>query len=326
MGAEPNGQPRAVAVVGTGEIGRSWIRVFARAGYETRAWDPEPEQLASAWEWMKAELKRARKEQGLRKRVVRSEREHVVRCATLQEAVDGVIWVQESGPEVLEQRRPIFAQLDKLTPPKAVLASSTSMLDMTAIAKGLSGANRCVIAHPVNPPHIIPAVEVVGGHRTDPLVLRRAVRFLERLGLTPVLLRGYVTGLLLHRMEAALVREALHLVKEGFASPEAVDAVMRDGLGLRWALMGPFAVGNTSTDGGIREFFRRYRPVFERVCADLCGDLTLTPEVVDQLAKSVDGTWRRVSRAQQRAWRDDMVGRIRHLKEAHPVKPPDPDD
>ena len=321
MMPEVKQRAKFVAVVGAGVIGRSWIRVFARARYETRVWDPDPAQVEHAWEWVKADLKRARKQHGIRKRVARAEREQVVRCETLEQALDGVSWVQESGPERLEAKHAIFARLDQLAPPKAILASSTSALDMTAIADGLAAAPRCVVAHPVNPPHVVPVVEVVGGARTDPLVLRRAVRFLERVGQTPVLLQRYVPGFFLNRMQAALVREAVHLAKEGVATPAAIDAVIRDGLGLRWALMGPFGVGNTNADGGIREYFGRYREAFETLSQDLCPDLSLTPEIVEHVAKAVDGFWRGVPREDQQAWRDDMVLRIRDLKAAHPILP-----
>ena len=317
---------QAVAVIGTGVIGRSWIRVFARAGLETRIWDTDPAQVDAAWSWLKADLKRSRKEHGLRKRVVRAEREQVVRCETLEEALRGVFWVQESGPENLDAKRAMFAEMDRLAPPKAVLASSTSTLDMTKIAEGLSGASRCIVAHPVNPPHVIPVVEVLGGAHTDPLVVRKSVRFLERVGQTPVLLRKFVTGFLLNRMQAALLREAVHLVKEGVTTPEGVDAVIRDGLGLRWALLGPFGVANTNADGGLREYFTRYGPSYQMLSGDLTSEFALTPELIDSMAKSVDATNRRLPREVQRSWRDDMVVRIRDLKAMHPAVEPEADE
>jgi hypothetical protein len=110
------------------------------------------------------------------------------------------------------------------------------------------------------------------------------------------------------------------------ATTEAIDTVVREGLGLRWALMGPFAVGNTNADGGIREYFQRYAGPLGTLSKDLGSDLNLSPELIEHIAKSVDGIWRRVPRAQQRVWRDDMVLRLRELKAAHPVVPPDPDD
>ena len=294
-------RPQAVAVIGTGVIGRSWIRVFARAGLETRIWDAEPAQIEAAWAWLKADLKRSRREHGLRKRVIREEREHVTRCETLEQALEGVFWVQESGPENLDAKRALYADLDRLAPPKAVLASSTSTLDMTKITEGLAGASRCVIAHPVNPPHVVPVVEVLGGAHTDPLVVRKSVRFMERVGQVPVLLRKYVPGFLLNRMQAALVREALHLVKEGVTTPEGVDAVVRDGLGLRWALLGPFGVANTNADGGLREYFTRYGPSYEMLSKDLTSEFCLTPELIESMGKSVDAANRRLPRDLQRS-------------------------
>ena len=319
-------RPQAVAVIGTGVIGRSWIRVFARAGLETRIWDADPGQVEAAWAWLKADLKRSRREHGLRKRVIREEREHVTRCETLEQALEGVFWVQESGPENLDAKRALYADLDRLAPPKAVLASSTSTLDMTKIAEGLAGASRCVVAHPVNPPHVVPVVEVLGGAHTDPLVVRKSVRFMERVGQVPVLLRKYVPGFLLNRMQAALVREAVSLVKEGVTTPEGVDAVVREGLGLRWALLGPFGVANTNADGGLREYFTRYGASFEMLSKDLTSEFCLTPELIESMGKSVDAANRRVPRDLQRSWRDDMVVRIRQLKTLHPAVEPEEDE
>jgi 3-hydroxyacyl-CoA dehydrogenase len=316
---------QSVAVIGTGVIGRSWIRVFARAGLTTRIWDADPAQIQAAWDWLKADLKRSRREHGLRKRAIRAEREQVVRCESLEDALQGVFWVQESGPENLEAKRAMYAELDRLAPPKAVLASSTSTLDMSAIAEGLSGKSRCVVAHPVNPPHVVPVVEVLGGLHTDPLVVRKSVRFLERVGQTPVLLKKYVPGFLLNRMQAALVREAVSLVKEGVATPEGIDAVIREGLGLRWALLGPFGVANTNADGGLREYFARYLASFEMLSRDLTSEFAVTPELIESMGKAVDAANRRVPRELQRSWRDDMVVRIRELKAMHPVVEPEVD-
>lgn len=316
---------RVVAVVGTGVIGRSWTRVFARAGLETRIWDPDPARMDQAWEWYKADLRRLRKELGLRKAETREERRSVLRCATLEEALAGAHYVQESGPENLEQKRDLFQALDAGASPKAILASSTSALDMGAIAEGLPGAARCVVAHPVNPPHVVPVVEVLGGPATDPLTVRRTLRFLARVGQTPVLLRRYVPGFLLNRMQAALVREAINLVRDGVASVEAVDAVIREGLGLRWAMMGPFGVANTNADGGVREYLTRFGSSFEGLWRDLATDTALTPELIERLASGTDLMYRRASREEQRQWRDDMVARVRRLKDSHPLIPPTED-
>jgi 3-hydroxyacyl-CoA dehydrogenase len=313
---------RVVAVIGTGVIGRSWMRVFARAGLETRIWDPDAAQVERAWEWYKADLRRLRKTLGLAKAETRAERRSVVRCATLEEALAGAHYVQESAPERLELKREVFVALDASAPPKAILASSTGTLDFGAITDGLAGAARCLMAHPVNPPHVVPVVEVVGGPATDPATLRRTLRFLARIGQTPVLLRRPVPGLLHYRMQAALLREAISLVRDGIATVESVDTVVREGLGLRWALQGPFGVANTETDGGVRELLARFGEGLESIWRDLARDTSLTPELIERLGAGTDHMYRRTSREVQRQWRDDTVTRLQRLKAAHPLESP----
>jgi L-gulonate 3-dehydrogenase len=319
-------QHRAVAVVGTGVVGRSWMRVFARAGLETRIWDVDPVQIDRAWDWYKADQRRIRKQGGMRKAVARNERSNVVRCRDLGDALDGVTWVQENCPEDLGAKRAVFADLDRMADPRALLVSSTASLDMTAIADGLAGAGRCLVAHPVNPPHVIPLVEVLGGQQTEPLAVRRAMRFLERIGQTPVLLRRYAPGFLLNRLQAALLREALHLVATGVARPDAIETVVRDGLGLRWAFLGPFDVPNTNADGGVREYFARRGEVLEALWDDLGKGNPLTPEVVERVGQALDTMHRTVPHETLREWRDDMIVRLRRLKTMHPPggeAPPD---
>ena len=311
-------QHRAVAVIGTGVVGRSWMRVFARAGLETRIWDVDPVQIDRAWDWYKSDQKRIRKQGGMRKTVARSERSNVIRCRDLGDALAGVTWVQENCPEDLALKQVVFADLDRLADARAVLASSTASLDMTTITDGLGGAGRCLVAHPVNPPHVIPLVEVLGGQQTDPLVVRRAIRFLERVGQTPVLLRRYVPGFLVSRLQAALLREALHLVATGVARADAIETVVKDGLGLRWAFLGPFDVANTNADGGVREYFARRGEVLAALWEDLGKDNPLTPEVGQRIGEALDMMHRQVPRESLREWRDDMIARLRRLKAMHP--------
>ncbi|MGQ0648437.1 MAG: 3-hydroxyacyl-CoA dehydrogenase NAD-binding domain-containing protein, partial [Gemmatimonadaceae bacterium] len=235
---DDGGLPRSVAIVGTGVIGRSWLRVFSRTGVPVRFWDASEEALERAAAWHDGEARRDRAPATL-----------VRQCGSLDEALEHADYVQESGPENLALKQELYRDLDRLAPPDAILASSTSALDMTEIAAGLEGCNRCVVAHPVNPPHVVPVVEVLGGTRTDPSVVEATVRVLRAVGQSPVVLKRFVPGFLLNRMQAALVREALALLESGVADADAIDAVIRDGLGLRWALMGPFGVANTNADG-----------------------------------------------------------------------------
>jgi 3-hydroxyacyl-CoA dehydrogenase len=269
-------------------------------------------------EWIGATLAAGRATGAIAATAVRRRRNRITEHGTLGEALRGAGWVQESGPERLPTKRAIYAELDRYAEADAILASSTSALDMTEIAAGLTGAWRCVVAHPTNPPHVIPAVEVVPGAATRTDVVRRAAEFLASVGQTPVVLRAFVPGFLMNRMQAALVREAIALVARGVADAAAVDAVIRDGIGLRWALFGPFGAANTNADGGVREYFTRYRTAFQALWSDLMDSPTLTAELIERLGAMTDDMEGRVPRADLRRWRDDLVARIRDLRAAHP--------
>jgi len=308
-----------VAVVGTGVIGRSWIQVFARAGCRVRAYDADPDQLASALAWLKQDLKDLRRGEKLKKKGAKAIWKRVTACGSLKEALEGAGWVQESGPEDLALKRSLVAELDQAAGPDSIIGSSTSALDMTEIAQGLSGARRCLVAHPVNPPHVIPVVEVLGGLETDFAAVRDAVRFLDSVGQTPVLMKKFAPGFLLNRMESALVREAVDLVATGVADVDAVDAVIRDGLGLRWALMGPFGVATANADGGIREYFTRFRAAYHGLWDALRTDTRFSDELVERLGQETDAMTDGASLAEQRTWRDRMVTAIREIKVRRPL-------
>ncbi len=292
-----------VAIIGCGVIGRSWMRVFTRAGHEVCAWDHDGAAVQRAMAWHDDERVRAG-----------SPGPAPIVAESLGEALRGVDWVQESGPEALDAKQAIYRELDMWAPREAILASSTSTLDMTQIAEGLAGAARCIVAHPVNPPHVVPAVEVLGGVATSAAVVERTCEVLRAVGQVPVLMHRYVRGFLLNRMQAALVREAVHLVQSGVADVDAVDAVIRDGLGLRWALMGPFGVANTNADGGAREYFTRYGASFRWLMDDLGSAPEFSPDLIERIGTEVDAMYAGRPREELRAWRDRMVEGITELK------------
>jgi len=289
-----------VAVVGTGVIGRSWALLFARAGCRTRIYDRDPAQLEKALAWLD------------------QNRELISAHEKLADALAGAGYVQESGPEEIEIKKAIYRELDQAADPQAILGSSTSAHDMSEIADGLAGANRCIVAHPVNPPHVIPVVEILPGVKTDPNVVTRTRDFMTSIGQTPVLMNFYVPAFLLNRMQAAVIREAISLVESGVADVDAVDAVIRDGLGLRWALMGPFGVANTNADGGVREYFTRYGEAYKN-CMDQLGPTpSFDPELIERLGQGTDAMTGNASRDETLRWRDRLISRIRELKAKDP--------
>ncbi len=305
---------RTAAVVGAGVIGRSWIRVFARAGCETRVFDPDPEQLARALDWARGSADEDEALGFIDAEGATREGRGIRRCDTLEEALPGAGWVQESGPETLAIKQRIFAELDAAADPGAVLASSTSAHDMSRIADGLAGAGRCVVAHPVNPPHVIPVVEVLPGEGTHPGVLTAALAFLESVGQSPVRMNRYLAGFLLNRLQAALIREAVFLYGSGAASAEAIDTVVRDGMGLRWALLGPFGTGHTNADGGAGEYYRRYGDAYRAMWRELEADPEFSGRVIDGIHEEMEETYGASATEALCAWRDRVVRRIRALK------------
>ncbi len=312
-----------VALVGTGVIGRCWIQVFARAGCEVRAFDADAEQLAKALSWFKRDLKDLRRRGLIQKKEAKARWKRVTAAGSLAEALDGAQYVQESLPEVREIKNRAFHEIDALLDSRAIVGSSTSAMDMTILAHGVAGARRFITAHPVNPPHLVPVVEVLSGADTDPKVAAKTMKFLRAVGQSPVLVRRFVPGFILNRMQAALVREAVDLVATGVADVDAVDTSIRDGLGLRWAFMGPFGVANTNADRGVREYFHRYGKAYEAMWDDLSTRTRFDDELIERLGQATDemaGT----SYEKQRQWRDRMIRAIRAVKSADPLEPDRP--
>ncbi len=298
--------PRAVAVVGVGVIGRSWLRVFTRAGCETRAWDPNADALTQAVSWHSEELQRDNSTGGTLRR-----------CDSLEEALDGVEYVQENGPESLAQKQRIYAALDRVAARDTILASSTSAIDMSEIARGLAGEWRCVVAHPVNPPHVVPVVEVLGGQNTRPAVVQQTSAFMRAVGQKPVVLNTFVPGFLLNRLQVALLREAISLVERGVADAQAIDAVVQHGLGLRWALLGPFGVANTNADGGVREYLQRFSKSLELLMNDLGDTPRLDAALIERIGQQTDAN-NAAPLPEIRRWRDRMVQEVVWLKDENP--------
>jgi 3-hydroxyacyl-CoA dehydrogenase len=254
-------------IVGAGLIGRAWAHVFARGGWQVRVWDPVPAQREAAARLIERSLHDLAAHGLVADPEAAAKRVSVV--ATLEEAVAGAEYVQESGPETLEAKQETFARLDAAADANAVLASSTSALVPSLFTSKLAGRARCVVAHPVNPPHLVPVVEVCGAPWTAPATKARAIEILREVGQFPIDVKREVDGFILNRLQVALLTEAFRLVQEGYVSPEDLDHTIADGLGLRWAFMGPFETIELNAPGGVADYCRRYTPWFRRYVADL---------------------------------------------------------
>jgi 3-hydroxyacyl-CoA dehydrogenase len=306
--------------VGSGVIGRAWMKVFIRAGRPTAVYDKDPAQVDRARVWLDAALAADRRDGLVEEAEARRRRSLVRPCKGLEDALAGAGYVQESCVERLEVKRAVFAEMDAAAGPDAILVSSTSALDINEIAAGLAGIRRCIMAHPFNPPYALPAVEVLPTRQTDPEVTARALAFLRRVGMSPVLMNFYVPGFLANRIQAAVVREAIHLAESGVADVDAIDAVIRDALGLRWALFGNFETNHTNADGGLREYYGRFGGSYRSMMEALDSTAPAFDAAMNErIGHSVDAMVRGASVEELCRWRDTMVQRIVALKQRHPA-------
>ena len=302
-----------VSVLGAGTIGASWTALFLARGMEVDVYDPSPRAesyvgayVETAWPSLER-LGVARS--GGRPRL----RFHADPGAAVGEAQ----FVQESVPERIEVKHEIYRKVEPAMAPETVLATSASGLLVRDMQQGFRLPGRFLLAHPFNPPHLIPLVEILGNERTDEAAIDWATRFFEGCGKQTIRLRKEVPGHVANRLQAALWREAIHLVVEGVASVEDVDKAVVHGPGLRWAVMGPHMLFNLGSGGqGLEVFCARYRESFHRWWESLGAPL-LSDEVATVLAEGVAQEEAGRSFAALAEERDrKLVATLERLKEA----------
>lgn len=275
-----------VAVVGSGSIGVAWAVVFARAGRPVVLHDPDPGRLRAVPGELRARLD-ALDGHGLLDEPVEVVAGRVRTSGVLADGVEGAVHVQECAPESLELKRTLFAELDALTGEHVVLASSSSALTCSAIADGLAGRHRCLVVHPGNPPYLLPVAEVVPAPFTSAEVVARTGALLAAAGMSVVPVHAEVEGFVWNRLQGALLREAYCLVRDGVVSATDLDRVVRDGVGRRWAVLGPFATAELNTRGGIEAHAERLGPAYARMGAERGQHDPWTPDLVRRVAEEI---------------------------------------
>jgi 3-hydroxyacyl-CoA dehydrogenase len=275
---------RRIAIIGTGVIGASWSALFLAKGLDVVATDVAPGAEAALRKFVDAAWP-ALERLGLSPGASRS---NLKFTAALAQAVEGVDLVQENGPERIEFKQKLYGQLDELLAPAVIIASSSSGLTMSEIQKGAAThPERCVIAHPFNPPHLIPLTEIVGGARTSETTINRAAEFYTSIGQRTVRLNKEMAGHVANRLQAALSREVYYLVAEGVVSAADVDTALCWGPGLRWGVMGSMMLNHLGGGpGGIEHFFQQFTGPMTAWWKTL-GAPVLTPEVQKKLIDSV---------------------------------------
>ena len=245
-----------VAVVGAGLIGRSWAIVFAGGGCDVALYDSDARVAARAHALVAEGLAELAAHGLVEDATAAAGRVRVAR--SLADALDGVSFVQENTPETVEIKQEIFAELDRLAAPEAILASSTSTIVASRFTENLAGRHRCLVAHPVNPPHLVPLVELVAAPWTAPQTIAKARAIYEAVGQVPIAIKREIDGFILNRLQAVLLSEAFRLVEDGYVTPQDLDKTVKHGLGRRWSFMGPFETIELNAPGGIPDYCRRY--------------------------------------------------------------------
>jgi 3-hydroxyacyl-CoA dehydrogenase len=305
-----------VGLVGVGLIGRAWANVFSRAGWDVALWDADPKALAAAPALIAQSLQDVARH-GLAKDPAAAAR-RVKAAASLEQALRDADLVIESGPERIEVKIDLFQRLDAAAAAAAILASSSSAIVASRFTEKLEGRHRCLVAHPVNPPHVVPIVELSGSPWTSAETIERARDYYGSVGQVPIVVKKEIDGFILNRMQAVLLSEALRLVGEGYVSAEDLDKTIRDGLGLRWSFMGPFETIELNAPGGIPDYCARFGAAWAELASE-----PVTPELwgKENVARAVE-SWGRAPSPQQildkQRWRDDRLAALVAHKKSQP--------
>jgi 3-hydroxyacyl-CoA dehydrogenase len=295
---------RRIAIIGTGVIGASWTALFLAKGLQVVATDIAPNAETALRKFVETAWP-ALKRLGLAPGASQS---NLKFTAAIAQAVSGVDLVQENGPERIDFKKKLYGQLDELLPPEVIVASSSSGLTMSDIQLGAkSHPERCVIAHPFNPPHLIPLVEIVGGAKTSEATIRRAAEFYTSIGQRTVRLNKEMPGHVANRLQGALAREVYYLVAEGVVSAADVDTALCWGPGLRWGVMGNMMLNHLGGGpGGIEHFFQQFTGPMTAWWKTL-GSPALTPQVQKKLIDSVHAEVGSRTIEELEAERDEML-------------------
>lgn len=310
--------PKKIAVVGAGLIGQAWTLVFARAGCEVRLWDCDTTALRKAM-LMVADLAAELERSGL---VDDAEAlmGRVNGCQDLGEALSGVQYIQENIPEILATKQAFYTQLDILAPATAVIGSSTSSIPASTFTEKLITRSRCLVAHPVNPPYLIPIVEVCGAPWTSPEAVQSCMDLMLSVHQKPVHVLRELNGFILNRLQGALLREAFRLVEQGYVDMDGLDVTVREGLGLRWSFMGPFETIDLNAPGGLADYCERYGSMYQTIATDQVSTSAWTPELVAQLHQARRECLPTEALEGRRSWRDRrLMALIKHKKILNPA-------
>ena len=247
-----------IAIVGIGAIGRAWTISFMRAGHDVAVWNQTPARVEEARELILQILPDLQAANLLGGRTPDEVMENFQPCDSLETAVADADYIQENTAEDVSIKAEVFSRIEAAAPPTAIIASSTSGIVPSAFTQHLQHPERCLVVHPLNPPYLVPAVDLVPSPKTSNETMQRAADIMKNCGQVPILMEKEDPGFITIRLQGMMYHECWRLVNEGLADPESIDVAVREGLGLRWSFIGPFETADLNAPGGIRDFVGRF--------------------------------------------------------------------
>ena len=308
---------RGIAVVGAGLIGRAWAIAFARGGCAVRLYDAQEGAAEAALATIEGLLADLEAQQVLGGADASTVRARIAALGSLEAAVEGAELVQENTPENLEVKRRVTAEIAAAAGPDTAIVSSTSSFVPSLFTEHVPGRERCFVGHPINPPYLVPAVELVPAPWSDQALMDRASALYEAVGMAPIRMQKELEAFIVNRLQTALLHEAFRLLEGGYARSADVDRAIAQGLGLRWSFMGPFETIDLNAPAGVRDYLERYTGIFERLAPDFATGADFNKVLEQGLETEREAALPREALAERQRWRDRrLMALARHKAEA----------
>ncbi|XP_026817903.1 lambda-crystallin homolog [Rhopalosiphum maidis] len=303
-----------IGIIGSGLIGQSWAMLFASARYNVIIYDINLELVNTAYEKIKSELKTMEKNGILRGNLTAEQQIELIKGVTkLEEVVEDTILIQECIPEVLSLKQQLYDQIDKLIGSQTIISSSTSTFLPSVLSEKMKHRNQLIVSHPVNPPYFVPLVEIVPSEWTEEWVIKKTRTIMEDIKQSPVTLAKEVPGFALNRIQYAILNECWHLVNDGVLNVKDVDTVMSEGLGMRYAFLGPLETAHLNAEGFVN-YTERYSNSMYGVCQQFKPSPKFEGPLVKVIGDQLNSNTPLEDLPKRRLWRDQSLIKLSQLK------------